>query len=213
MIKALIFDFDGVLASSDAPRFEALKSIAAKYGVKIEESVRHSGRGKATQKVLQEILPLNLDLAEMILKEFKDDYVIHVTDYVKPIEFTVNFIREYQGTIPIAIASMSAKQTIERLTKHYGIYEKVALIVSREEVIHHKPNPEIYLRTASVLKIRPQDCLVFEDSVIGFLAARNANMECCVVLNGENKEEEFEGEKVYSFIATGEDLNMIEKNF
>jgi beta-phosphoglucomutase-like phosphatase (HAD superfamily) len=49
-------------------------------------------------------------------------------------------------------------------------------------------------------------CLVFEDAVIGFQAASNANMACCVVLNGENNQEEFVGMNVRSFIETEQDI-------
>jgi HAD superfamily hydrolase (TIGR01509 family) len=211
MVKALLFDFDGVLASSDAPRFKALQSFAAKHGVEIGEQVKLTARGKTTQKVLHEILPHNLDLADTILNEFNSGYREHITEHVKPIEFTVNFIRNYHGTLPIAIASMSSKQTIERLTKHFGIYEKIAYIVSKDEVTHHKPDPEIYLKAAADLHMQYEDCLVFEDTVIGFHAATNAHMSCCVVLNGENNKEEFTGMNVYSFVATEYDLkNTIE---
>lgn len=164
--------------------------------------MKYACRGKTTQKVLQEILPNNLDLADTILNDFKSEYREHIIEHVKPIEFTVNFIRNFQGTLPIAIASMSSRQTIERLTKHFGIYEKIGYIVSKDDVVRHKPDPEIYLKAAVDLKIRHEDCLVFEDTVIGFQAANNANMACCIVLNGENNKKEFEGMKVYSFVET-----------
>lgn len=206
MIKALLFDFDGVLVLSEAPRFKALQSIASRHGVKIEEHVAPTARGKTTQKVLNEIIPDNLDLENAILYDFKNEYRENITQHVKPIDFTVKFIREYQGELPIAIASMSSKQTIERLTKHFGIYEKITYIVSKDEITHHKPHPEIYLKAAADLNIGHEECLVFEDTVLGFQAANNANMSCCVVLNGENSREEFSEVNVHSFIETELDL-------
>ncbi len=212
MIKALLFDFDGVLASSDAPRFKALKEFAAKHGIEITDAMRDSTRGKTTRKVLDELLPYNIELANTILNDFTSEYREHITKYVMPISFTVNFIRNYQGTVPVAIASMSSRQTIERLTKHFGIYEKIAHIVSKDEVTHHKPDPEIYLKAADDLHVKPEECLVFEDTIIGFQAAHNANMTCCIVLNGENKQEEFAGMNIYAFVATEHDLKTIIEN-
>ncbi len=205
MIKALIFDFDGVLASSDAPRFKALQSFAAKHGADIGEEVKPLARGKSTRKLLQEIFPDKPETIELILSEF-DEYRKNITEHVMPIEFTVSFIKKYQGSLPIAIASMSSKQTIERLSRHFGIYEKIFYIISKDEVTYHKPHPEIYLKAAADLNVQCEDCLVFEDSIVGVQAAHKAKMLCSVILNGENDKENFAGLEIYSFIAAEEDL-------
>lgn len=207
MINALIFDFDGVLVLSDGPRLKALKGFAANHGVEIKEEANLSIRGKTTQKVLEEMFPTNPILVESLLEDFKD-YRENITNYVEPIAFTVNFIRNYDGNLPIAIASMSSRQTIEKLIKHFGIYEKIDCILSKDEVTHHKPDPEIYIRTADRLKVRYETCLVFEDTIIGVQSALGANMLCSVILNGENDKKEFEGSGIKSFISTEKGLKL-----
>ncbi len=209
MIKALIFDFDGVIVSSEGPSRRFLQSIAAKHGINYNEKQWKSTRGKTSQKVLEEIIPDNPELIAAILNKYRTEYIEHITEYVEPIKFTVKFIHDYKGNLPIAIASMSSKPTIERVTKHFGIYEKIRIIVSRDEVTHHKPDPEIYIKTAADLKVSPGECLVFEDSVIGVKAANNANMPCSVILNGENRKEEFDGMKINSFVSSEQDLMNI----
>jgi HAD superfamily hydrolase (TIGR01509 family) len=209
MIKALIFDFDGVLVLSEGPRFIAVKSIAARHGIELDENTRRFAKGKTTLKVLESILPDNPELVHTLFNEYKKEYIDHIAEYIKPLTFTVNFIRNYDGTLPIAIASMSSKETIERLTKHFGIYEKITYIVGKNEVINHKPNPEIYLKAAADLGVPPEDCMVFEDTVIGVQAALSAKMACCVVLNGENSKEEFKDMKIHSYISTEKDFENI----
>ena len=77
---------------------------------------------------------------------------------------------------------------------------------------HHKPNPEIYLKTATDLQIEPMHCLVFEDTVVGVKAALDAGMFCCVVLNGMNIKEEFKELGIFAFVDSKESMvQAIEK--
>lgn len=212
MIKALIFDFDGVLVSSEGPRFRAIQAIAAKHDVIIADSAIKVAFGKTTANFLTEVLAEDEQpLIETLIKEFRNDYVANITNHVQPIDFTVAFIRDYQGTLPIAIASMSSRIAIESLLKHFGIFEKVKLIVSRDEVTNHKPDPEIYLKTANDLNVTPQDCIVFEDTVVGVQAGQQAGMKCCVVLNGLNQKEHFEDMKIAAFVSSEEEMEAVLK--
>ncbi len=163
--------------------------------------------------LLKEIIPNNPGLVDKILSDYRKEYVENITEHVEPIKFTVNFIKDYSGSLPIAIASMSSRLAIDKLINHFGIHKKISLIVTREEVVHHKPNPEIYLKTSSELNVAPEECLVFEDSVVGVQAALSANMPCAVVLNGENNKEQFEGLDILTFIKNEQTMkNVLVKN-
>lgn len=211
MIKALIFDFDGVIVISEKPRFKAVKSIAKKYGIDIDDRLIDQAKGKTTQRFLEQIIE-DESLVSRMITDFKAEYTENITDYVEPISFTVDFIREYQGSLPIAIASMSSRNAIQKLVKHMGIEDKITHITTRDEVTNHKPHPEIYLKTAEDLGIIPVDCLAFEDTALGVEAAISAGMLCCGVLNGENNKDDFTGQNIYSFIETKLDLfSLIKK--
>ncbi len=69
------------------------------------------------------------------------------------------------------------------------------VVLTVEAVIHSKPDPEIFLKTAQQLKAKPQECVVFEDSIFGIKAAKSANMCCIAVTTGVYKEEELKVEK------------------
>lgn len=204
MIKALIFDFDGVLVSSEGPRSRVIRELLTHHDISMPDSIITAGR--TTKRILEEVLSENPQLVDQILQEFREKYVQNIIDFVEPITFTVEFIRDYKGELPIAIASMSSRDAIERLTKHFGIFERIALIVSRDDVTNHKPHPEVYLKTAEKLQIDPKDCIVFEDTALGVQAAIAAGMQCSAILNGENKKEDLNGLPIHAFIENDSEL-------
>jgi HAD superfamily hydrolase (TIGR01549 family) len=209
MIKALIFDFDGVLVSSEGPRFRAIQELLAAHGIKVPDNLQSQTPGRTTQSILEQVLPHTPELVATLLQQFRADYVKNITKFVEPITFTVDFIRDYKGHLPIAIASMASLEAIERLTKHFGIFEKITLIITRDEVIQHKPHPEIYLKTAEKLRVDPEDCMVFEDTALGVSAALDAGMQCSVILNGSNKKEDMNGLQVKAFVSSEIELQKI----
>lgn len=119
---------------------------------------------------------------------------------------TVNFIKEYNGQLEFALASMSSRRVIEELTKHFGIFPKFKVIISKDEVKNHKPDPEIYLDVAKKLNLLPDECIVIEDTIVGVQAVVNANIHCFVLLNGFNSKRDFGDIKVDGFIESKEDL-------
>jgi HAD superfamily hydrolase (TIGR01509 family) len=212
-MKAFIFDFDGVIVSSEGPRFTSIKTLLVEHGIEVDESERKNILGRTTLSFLERIIPNDPALVTNIIKEFRTRFVQHITDYVEPIDMMVQFIRDYDGKAPLAIASMSSREAITAVTKHLGIYDKIAYIITRDEVQHHKPHPEIYLKTADILGVTPKDCLVFEDTVVGVQAALAASMTCCVVLNGSNDKTAFDGLSVKAFVSDSNDVVNIAKDF
>jgi HAD superfamily hydrolase (TIGR01509 family) len=85
--------------------------------------------------------------------------------------------------IPIAITSSAVASSIEEILVRLRLRDAFTLIVDGSEVQHGKPDPEAYLLTARKLNVRPEQCIVFEDSNVGVLAAKRAGMFCVAVRN------------------------------
>jgi HAD superfamily hydrolase (TIGR01509 family) len=85
--------------------------------------------------------------------------------------------------VTLAITTSAAGDAVDLLLKRFGIRELFALIVDGSEVAHGKPDPAGYLLTARKLGVAPHDCVVFEDSHVGVLAAKAAGMFCVAVRN------------------------------
>ena len=80
--------------------------------------------------------------------------------------------------IPIAIASSSPREFIEAVVKKIGIDQYFKILVSGEEIERSKPEPDIFLKAATLLNVSPTECLVVEDSKSGTIAAKKAGMKC-----------------------------------
>jgi len=93
-------------------------------------------------------------------------------------------VRElHSGGVTLAITTSAAGDAVDLLLRRFGIRELFALIVDGTEVRAGKPDPEGYLLTARKLGVAPEDCVVFEDSQVGVLAAKAAGMYCVAVRN------------------------------
>ncbi len=210
MTKAIIFDFDGVLVLSEKPRFQVIQQSASNNGVTITDEAIKKMVGRTTINFLNDVLQESeKPLIDKIIEEYEKEYKGNITKYVEPIETTVEFIKNYNGSLSFALASMSSRRVIEELTKYFGIYEKFKSIICKEDVAHHKPDPEIYLKSAEELQVEPSECVVIEDTMVGVQSALNANMSCFVLINGFNSKDEFTDTPIAGFISTQEDLKNI----
>lgn len=210
MNKAIIFDFDGVLVSSEKPRFQVIQKAAVSNNVKIADEAIKKMVGRTTINFLNDVLAESeKSLINKIVEEYEKEYKGNITEYVEPIDVSVDFIKNYNGSLLFALASMSSRRVIEELTKHFGIYERFKSLICQEDITHHKPDPEIYLRAAEELQVAPLECVVIEDTIVGVQSALNANMKCYVLLNGLNSKDEFADLAVEGFISTQVDLEKI----
>jgi sugar-phosphatase len=78
--------------------------------------------------------------------------------------------------VPRAVATSASRQDVESLLSEIGVRGYFDVVVTADDVRWGKPNPEVYLRAAEGLGLPPRRCLVFEDSIVGIHAARNAGM-------------------------------------
>lgn len=83
----------------------------------------------------------------------------------------------------LAITSSAVRSSIETILERLGLRDAFPLIVDGSEVVNGKPDPEAYLVTARKLGVQPAECVVFEDSYVGVVAAKRAGMYCIGVRN------------------------------
>lgn len=208
MIKAIIFDFDGVIVLSEQARFSALQELGKRHGVEIGEDLFRNIIGRTSQDFFDLYFPdIEPDKLEKIMHDYQVEYKDKIVDHVVPIAFTNEFIRGYNGGKLLAVASGSDTKILDTLLKHLGLHDKFALIVGKEHVTKHKPDPEAYLYTAQTLGLRPDECVVVEDTAVGAEAANNAGMKVFALLNGINDKEDFTSVTVEGFLGDLPQLN------
>ena len=110
--------------------------------------------------------------------------------YVKPVLGIIEFLQKLnKQKFPTALATSSRKTISDYVLENFGIRKYFNHIITGDDVTRAKPDPEIYLKAANNLKIKPFDCIVFEDSISGVEAAKKAGMKVILVMTSHTKKE------------------------
>lgn len=183
MIKGIIFDLDGVLVSTDKLHYKAWKRLAEDIGItnyNIKDNQKQCGisRMASLEILLQKSDKLyTLEEKERLADRKNKYYQDLLLEYGNNILLsgaidTLNLIRDKNLKIAIGSSSKNASQIIKRV----GIQSYIDACICGEDIIHSKPNPEIFIKAANAIKIENSLCLVIEDSKAGIEAAKKAGM-------------------------------------
>lgn len=185
--KAIIFDLDGVVVSTDNCHFEAWKKLADAEGIYFDRTINERLRGVSRMESLDIVLEkaekeyTNEQKAEMA--ERKNSYykeLIAELDKSAILDGAVEFIQRAKSLgIKTAIGS-SSKNTIAILNQ-VGIIDLFDAIADGNDIKNSKPDPEVFLVAAERLGISPKGCLVVEDADAGVEAAISAGMDVLAV--------------------------------
>ena len=186
IIKAVIFDMDGVLIEAKDWHYDALNRALDIFGyfiTKHDHLVTFDGLPTATKLemlTLEKGLPKGL---HEFINELKQKYTIElVHQHCKP-----NFHHEYALSVlkskgyRIACGSNSVRDTIEIMLEKSNLIQYMENIVSAEEVSNPKPSPEMYYKIISEFGLEPHECLIVEDNENGIKAARDSGANVLVV--------------------------------
>ncbi|MEO6508887.1 MAG: HAD family phosphatase [Patescibacteria group bacterium] len=213
MIKALIFDFDGVIADGDQPRYLFLQQEFTKRGVILDPDMFPNTVGKATTTLFQTLFKdLNSEIKEEVLQSYETVYKSSIEERVVAYKETVEFIKEYSGNTIIALTTNRDKYPLLNLLKKYQIEKHFQVIITKDMVTLPKPDPQIYLLTVKTIGVKADECIAVEDSVIGARSAIDAGLNCYIFLNQYNTEEMFKELDVKGFIKTKSDYFRLTSN-
>lgn len=210
MIQAVIFDLDGVLVRSEEKTFELLQRIARLYGFRLSDQLYPQRIGKKIGTFLDGVgRRLSRPTREHIVEEFYREYRRNPARYITPIEETTDALRKYRGSKRLGLASVGSFEDIRRVLGYIGLASRFQVILSSEDVVRLKPDPEIYLRAAERIGYVPKLCAAVEDSHVGVEAAVSAGLKSYVFLNGINSKRDFRNLPVSGFLSTREDVTRI----
>ncbi len=181
MLKAVIFDMDGVIVDSEPLHIKAERLLFAPFGVDVTDEELQSYMGRTPQILLKDIIrkyELNTTLDELYPRH-KENLEKLYRDEVEPIPGALETIQTLRnGDIDLAIASSSDLLLISTVLNKFDLNDTFTSIVSGEEVKNVKPHPDIFLEAARRLGVKPKECVVVEDSHAGVRAAKTAGMTC-----------------------------------
>lgn len=186
MIKALIFDFDGLILDTETLQYTIFQQIFHEYNVELPFQQWVLGIGSHSDFSLFEYLRKHStqEVDEQLIRDrFRNQF--HLELQTKEAR---NGVKEYlaeakQLGLKIGLASSSNYQWVSSHLKNLHLFDFFECIKTADDVEHVKPNPALYLKAAECLNIPVEECLVFEDSANGALAAKRAGMSCVVIHN------------------------------
>jgi beta-phosphoglucomutase len=198
MIKAILFDFNGVIIDDEPLQLKAYQEILAKEGIALTEADYYSclgmddrtfvaaayeraGKKPETNKILELTLAKTEKWREMVAGE------------LPLFEGVVDFIKKMSKDFALGIVSMARREEIKFVLEAAGLRGYFSVIISAEDVENCKPDPECYLKGFNALdsyRIKQQhlpmvhsECLVIEDSPPGIISAKNARLKTLGVTN------------------------------
>lgn len=181
MIKAVIFDLDGVLVDTEALSREANRKVMKEYGTELTQEEKRKAIGRPDLEIFRDALEARgLDLKPEELTREKDRiYLELIKGRVRPLPGAREILeRLKEKGIPFAIASSGTPAKIRGSLTETGLIGLINTIVSANDISRGKPYPDIFLKAAEKLGMEPGDCLVVEDAEAGIEAAKAAGMRC-----------------------------------
>jgi len=180
--KGFIFDLDGVIVDTAKYHFLAWKKLANSIGVDFTEHQNEQLKGVSRIESLKKILKWgNKTLSEAdfnrLMNEKNENYLSYIakmddSEILPGVLLRLQFLIDNKQ--PIALGSAS-KNSVEILNK-VNLFTVFNAIIDGNAVTKAKPDPEVFLQAAKAIQMKPENCVVFEDSVAGIQAANTANM-------------------------------------
>lgn len=185
MIKAVIFDMDGVLFDTERLMKEGWMKAGREMGFTITEEQLRQMRGSSRDRsaaLFQKWYngTVDYDKGRQIRSQYTQEYILkYSVPEKKGLKELLAFLKE-EG-LPAAVATSTDRRTASRYWDLAEITSFITASVCGNEVTSCKPEPDIFLKAAHALQIAPEHCLIVEDSINGLKAARAASGISCMV--------------------------------
>lgn len=184
MIRAVIFDMDGLMFDTEHLAAEGWKRAGAELGFDIDESRLSQIRGRniaSSRKLFNEWYgeQVDYDRARSIRCSYSEDYIKKFGMPVKAGLYELIFYLDVKG-YKKAVATSTNRETVEKYFLNADIRTKFDAVICGDEITNSKPAPDAFLAAASKLQVESGNCLVLEDSPNGIRAGVNAG--CSVIM-------------------------------
>ena len=185
MIKTIIFDFDGIIIDSEPLWVEAEMEVFRSVGVELTPLMCRQTTGLNTQDTIQywyNVYKWTGKSAFQVYKEIMENMQNLILERVDLKEGFLDVLQIFvDRKIPVSVASSSPLKLITTALKKFHLFEYFKIISSSENEEYGKPHPALYLGAARKLGTDPVNCLAFEDSFNGGIAAKAARMKLVTV--------------------------------
>jgi beta-phosphoglucomutase len=197
MFETVIFDWDGTLGDTRRVIVVSFQKALGEINVEVSKEFIERRIGIGAAETIREVLrSAKVEFDEKLVERLvlrKSDIEVELTSGKELFEGARELLCALQGRVKLGLASMNNRSVIMHMLKANGIYDCFDAVLTAESISRSKPDPEIFLKTASELRSKPECCVVFEDSIFGVKAAKSAGMACVAVTTGVYSKGELEG--------------------
>jgi len=193
LLRAVIFDFDGVIVDSEPLILKLTREMAAQEGWTVSDEEYYDDylalddRGVIAHLYASHGRPLNAARRDELIAWKARSYQEIIRDGLPAMPGAADFVAEVASLYPLAIASGSLRVEIEPLLAKLGLRERFAVLATADDCQRSKPDPEVYLTALFRLRALPSfrddylqsgECLAIEDAPLGVVAAQAAGFKC-----------------------------------
>ena len=198
MLKAVIFDWDGTLADTQHAVVNSFQRSLREIGCEVSDEFIRRRIGIGARNTFKEALSFhNITFDEKAIGGLVDNKIrlqlMNVED-VSLFDGAIELLSALNRKAKLALASMNNRAVVNKLLRKNEVLVYFDVIITADEVHRPKPHPEIFLKCASELRCKSQECVVIEDSVFGVKAAKRAKMSCIAIPQGAYSETELREE-------------------
>ncbi|OXM87921.1 HAD family hydrolase [Paenibacillus rigui] len=187
MIKAIVFDFDGLTLDTETAEYESFQAMYRDHGVELPfelwgKCIGTDGSAFEPYSHLEACLGRTID-REQARRIRKQRYAAGMEGQ-QPRPGVESYLMRAQSLgLRIGLASSSSREWVTGYLRQHRLLDYFECIRTREDVEKVKPDPALYVQTLRALGISPKEAIAFEDSPNGALAAKSAGMHCVIVPN------------------------------
>lgn len=183
MLKAVIFDMDGVIINSEPLHHAAYHKMFNDVGAKVSSALYESYTGQSTLNVCKQVkAEFNLNETPETLVAIKRKHYEYIFENDKNFDLldgVLDLIKNYHANgLTLVLASSASMPSIERIFKRFDLNQYFKAKLSGADLKASKPHPEIFIKAAEAAGFKASECIVIEDSTNGIIAAKGADIFC-----------------------------------
>ncbi len=190
---AVLFDMDGVICHTNPYHSQAFRAFFAKRNLApTDQEFADHMFGKSNSYILSHFLRREVSGQEFDDMENEKEGLFRklYAPHVEPVHGFMTFLKALKERgIKTAVATSAPRANLDLIISRLNLTSAMQSFMASEDVEHHKPDPEVYLKSARRIGMSPERCVVFEDSYSGVSAARNAGMKVVGVLTSHAVDE------------------------
>lgn len=194
-LKAVIFDFDGVILDTELPDYSSWQEVYTEHGMSLEIELwcQNVGRSEVFDACQHLEQLVGRALAQEEIRQRRRERCMEMIRRELPRPGVLRWLdAAAELGVPCAVASSSSRAWVEGHLRDHGLLERFALTSCREDVGRTKPAPDVYLSALERLGVRPSEAIAIEDSPHGVSAAKAAGIYCLAVPNDVTRYLSFE---------------------